>query len=287
MSPQITLSPLAWALLLLLALVWGGSFLSNAVLLREGAGVASIVTVRIAIAAAVCWAYVALRRLPVPRAPRIWAGFLIMGAINNVLPFFLITWGQQHIASGLASILNASTAIFGVLVAALLFADERLTARKGAGVALGFCGVALVIGPAALAGFSLSSLGQLALIGSSLSYAFAGAFGRRAFAGIAPEVAAAGVLSGATLLAIPWMVFADGLPSALLSPAALWPMLYLGCMATGLAYLLYYNVLALAGSGSWSRSWSRRWPSCWARWCWAKACPGGPMAVLPCWRWGC
>ena len=130
---QKSISLQAWLLLLLLGGIWGASFLSNAVILRE-VGFASVVAFRVTGAAVILWVYVLLRRLALPRDPLIWASFVFAGVLNTALPFALITWGQTHIPSGLASILNCSTAIFGVLVAALVFADERLTRRKLAGV---------------------------------------------------------------------------------------------------------------------------------------------------------
>lgn len=117
---QQTISPLAWALLGLLALIWGGSFLSN----RAAVGsvpVLTIVAFRVTGAAVALWLYVYARGLPVPRGPRPVMQFTIMGILNNVLPFSLIVWGQGHIASGLAGILNAATAIFTVLLVALIF----------------------------------------------------------------------------------------------------------------------------------------------------------------------
>lgn len=232
-----------------LALIWGGSFLSNRAALAE-VGVLGVVAMRVAGGCAILWLWVWLRRLPVPRGPGIWARFLVMGALNNAIPFSLIVWGQKHIDSGLASILNASTAIFGVVVAALVFADERLTGRKALGVAIGFGGVVVAIGPAALTRFDPGSMGQLAVLGASVSYALATAYARVQVRGLAPEVAAAGMLTGASVLMLPAALLFEGVPqfdwSAPVWAAVLW--LAVGC--TALAYLLYYRVLALAGAGN-------------------------------------
>ena len=116
------MTPRAWAELGLLALIWGGSFLAIRTAVDE-IPVLSMVAWRVLVAALVLWAYVALRRLPVPRAPRVWGALVGMGLLNNVIPFSLLTWGQLHIETGLASILNAGTAVFGVLAAALLLPD--------------------------------------------------------------------------------------------------------------------------------------------------------------------
>ena len=102
---QKSISLRAWAELLLLGGIWGASFLSNAVILRE-VGFVSVVAFRVTGAALILWAYVLLRRLALPRDPLVWAAFVFSGALNTALPFALITWGQTHIPSGLASILK-------------------------------------------------------------------------------------------------------------------------------------------------------------------------------------
>ncbi|OOY16336.1 DMT family transporter [Thioclava sp. DLFJ4-1] len=245
----LSLTPLAWALLAALALIWGSSFLSNRAAL-EGAGVFTVVFLRVASGAVLIWAYVALRRLPVPRRPIYLGHFLIMGLLNNAIPFSLIVWGQKHIDSGLASILNASTAIFGALVAAVVFTDERLSARKATGIAVGFAGVVVAIGPDALKGFDLTSAGQLAVLGAALSYGFAGAYARFAIRGLRPEVAAAGMLTGGAIWTLPILLVTEGVPSFDYAPSVWIAMLWLGFGCSALAYLLYYRILALAGAAN-------------------------------------
>ena len=246
---QKSMSPLAWVQLICLSMIWGASFLSTAVILRE-VGVVTIVAWRVGLAVLVMWAWVLMRGYRVPRSPAIWAAMLGMGLLNNVIPFSLITWSQQHIPSGLASILNATTAIFGIVIASICFADERLTARRAVGVLLGFFGVALVIGLSALQGFSPTSAGQLAMLGAALSYGLSSAFARRFISGIQPEVAAAGMLTGSTLIIVPAAIALEGVPSFNHSPAVWMGILYISLLSTGVAYLLYYRVLASAGSGN-------------------------------------
>lgn len=235
--------------MLLLALIWGGSFLSIRVALDE-IGFVTSVAHRVFWAAVVLWLVVGLHRLPLPRNPRVWGAFLVMGLLNNVIPFSLMAWGQLHIETGLTSILNAATAIFGVLVAALVFSDERLTLRRGIGVALGFFGVVTAIGLDALAQFDLRSLAQLAVLGGALSYALAGAWARVTLAGLAPQVAAAGMLTASALVMVPAAIWLEGWPSADLAPRTYLAIAYYAIIATALAYLLYYRVLAMAGSGN-------------------------------------
>lgn len=249
MTAQKTMTTGAWVQMGLLACIWGGSFLSNRLAIDE-AGVATVVALRVSGACAILWGYVLLRGLPVPRAPRLWAAFLIMGIVNNALPFSLITWGQLSIESGLAAILNASTAILGVLVAALAFRDERLTPAKALGVTVGFAGVVTVIGPASLRTFDVTSLAQLAVLAASLSYAISGAFARSVLGGLPPEVAAAGMLTGSSVVMLPAALIFDGLPEQAWSPAVWGGILYLAVVASALAYLIFYGLLRKVGAGN-------------------------------------
>jgi len=249
MNTQKTLSGRAWAELLLLALVWGGSFLAIRVALDE-IGFVTSVAHRVFWAALVLWVVVVLRRLPIPRAPRIWFAFLIMGLLNNVIPFSLMAWGQLFIESGLTSILNAATAIFGVLVAAMIFRDERLTARKAIGVSLGFAGVVTAIGLDNLTQFDPRSLAQLAVLAGTLSYAFASVWARANLSGLPPQVAAAGMLTGSSVIMVPAAYVIEGTPSFDLQFDTVLAIAYFALIATALAYLLYYRVLAMAGSGN-------------------------------------
>lgn len=246
---QQSISLIAWAMLALLALIWGGSFPSNRAALAEVAPL-TIVAVRVSGAAVLLWIYVVIRGLAVPRGGRALAAFMVMGLLNNALPFSLIVWGQQHVPSGLAGILNAFTAILTVLLAALVFPDERLTPRKGIGVALGFAGVATAIGLHNLSRLDLTSLGQIAILGATLSYALSGIFARRALAGLRPEVSAAGMLTASALVMIPVALLVEGRPTLDYSPVTWAALAYLAFIASAFAYMLFYAVLARAGAGN-------------------------------------
>jgi len=246
---QTTVSTRAWAEMLLLGGIWGASFLAIKLALTE-VPVFTLVAHRVFWACLILWAYVALRRLPLPKDPRIWGAFLIMGLLNNVIPFTLMAWGQQFIETGLTSIFNATAAIFAVPVAAMAFADERLTARKAIGVTVAFAGVAVAIGLDALRGFDVRSLAQLAVIGGTLSYACAAVWARTTLRGLPPQVAAAGMLTGSTLIMLPLAYAVDGAPSLPVLPQTYAAITYFAVGGTAIAYLLYYRVLAMAGSGN-------------------------------------
>lgn len=246
---QKTLDNRAWAELLLLSALWGGSFLSIRVALDE-ISVLQSVTHRVGWAALALWLVVAWRGLRVPRGVGVWGAFMVMGLLNNVIPFSLMSWGQLHIETGLTSILNAATAMFGVVVAAIVFADERLSTRKVLGVALGTFGVAVAIGIENLLRFDLRSTAQIAVLGGTLSYALAGAWARARLSHLDPVVAAAGMLTGSSLIMLPTCVALEGAPDLTLAPATWAAIAYYALGATAFAYLLYYRVLAMAGSGN-------------------------------------
>lgn len=238
-----------WAMLIALSVLWGGSFFFVGVAVREVPPL-SLVLARVGIAALALWAVLAVTGARMPRVPGLWAAFLGMGLLNNALPFALIVWGQQHIASGLAAILNATTPLFTVLVAHLLTADERLTPAKAAGVAMGLLGVALMLGTEVLAGLGLGGAAQLACLAAALSYALAGVFGRRfRRMGVPPLASAAGQVTASSLILLPLALMVEQ-PWALPVPgAASWAaMLGLGLFSTALAYILYFRILAAAGA---------------------------------------
>lgn len=250
MSPlQKTISSRAWVELFILSGIWGASFLSIRIALDE-IGPLTAVAHRTGWAMLILWAYVILRRLPVPLTPRIGLAFLGMGLLNNVIPFSLMAWGQLHIETGLTSILNASTAIFGVIAASLFFADEQLTARKAIGVSIGFFGVCTAIGLGAFKDFDIRSLGQLAVVCGTISYALAGVWARKTLGGLSPQVAAAGMLTGASIMTIPAAWIIEGPITLDLQPRTWAAISYYAIVATAIAYMLYYRVLAMAGSGN-------------------------------------
>ncbi len=246
---QVSISPRAWAELLLLSVVWGASFLAIRIALDE-IPVLTSVAHRVGWAALLLWLIVRLRRVPVPRDIRVWGAFTVMGCLNNVIPFSLMAWGQLHIEVGLTSILNATTAIFAVLVAAMIFPDEKLTKNRALGVALGFAGVATAIGLQALQNFDIRSLAQLAVLAGAVSYAFAGAWARKTLGDQDPMVNAAGMLTGSTLIMVPLAWSIDGPFDLSLAPVTWGAILYYAAISTALAYLLYYRVLAMAGAGN-------------------------------------
>ncbi len=240
-----------WLMLLLLSLLWGGSFYFVGVAV-SGLPPLSIVLLRVAMAALVLWGVVLVLRVPLPANRSAWMALAVMGVLNNVIPFSLIVWGQTHIESGLASILNATTPLFGVVLAGLLLSDERLTRLKIIGVTIGFVGAVLMIGPDALKGLGVDTLAQMAIIGAAISYGFASVFGRRLNRmQVSPVMAAAGQVTLSTIILLPLVLLVDQ-PWTLAAPSAsIWlSIVALAVFSTALAYILYFRILASAGASN-------------------------------------
>lgn len=234
-----------WGLIVVLSIIWGGSFFFVGVAVKELPPL-TIVLSRVALASLILLAIIYLRGHKMPSSRSMWGAFLIMGALNNVIPFGLIVWGQTHIESGMASILNATTPIFSVLLAHFLTRKEKLTANRLAGVLLGWIGVASLIGFGALEGIGVEMIGQIAVLGAALSYAFAAIYGIR-FKGINPLVVATGMLCGSTIMMTPVALIFD--QPWTLSPGSmtLLALFGLSAISTSLAYIIYFKVLASAG----------------------------------------
>jgi drug/metabolite transporter (DMT)-like permease len=243
------MTPLEWGMLLALATVWGGSFFFNEIAVRE-LPVFTVVVSRVALAAVILLMIMRLRKERLPHDRRVWVAFFGMGLLNNAIPFSLIVWGQQHIASGVASILNASTPLFTVILAHLLTRDERMTAGKFVGVLIGFSGVAVMIGLDALRVMGVGVFAQILCLAGAISYAFAGIYGRRFRAmGISPIGTATGQVIASSLIMLPLVMVLDRpwtLPPPSLS--AIGALIGVAATSTALAYVLYFRILATAGA---------------------------------------
>ena len=236
-------------LLAALALVWGCSFFFAEIAL-EALPPLTVTLFRVALALPVLMLVVRIKGIPIPRGLGVWVAYLVMGALNNALPFSLIFWGQTEIESGLASILNGTTAVFGAVVAGLLLKDEPLTPQKLAGAGLGLLGVAVIMGPAALRALDPRNLAQLAILAAAFSYALASVWGKRMLAGQPPLMNALGMVAGSTLLMLPLALYADGIPPLDLLAPVWGALIGVAVLSTALAYLLYFEILRLAGSAN-------------------------------------
>ena len=238
-----------WTILLVLSVIWGGSFFFIELAIDTVAPL-TLVLIRVALAAAFLWIYLLVRRERVAMPPGAASAFLVLALLNNVIPFVMFVWAQQTITSGLASILNATTPIWGVIVAHLATADEKATPAKVAGVLLGFGGVALMIGPDLLGQLGTGVLAQLACLAATLCYALAGVWARRFRTMNVPPVAVAtGQLTVSALVMLPLVLLFEP-PWHMTAPStqAWLALVGLALFCTSLAYILYFRLIASAGA---------------------------------------
>ena len=198
-----------WVMLIVLSILWGTSFIFTEIALEDFRPL-TIATLRVSGAASALWIYLLIIGAEIPRSLSIWGAFLIMGIVNNAIPFAAIMFAQTLISASLASILNSTAPLFTVVLAGILLSDERITTARIFAVILGFIGVVVMIGPPALLGFGADVLAQCAVLGASVSYAFSAVFARRFKAmGLQPSVLAVGMLTMSSLCLAPVAIFFD------------------------------------------------------------------------------
>ena len=234
-----------WVLIVLLSILWGGSFFFVGVAVKDFPPF-TIVLCRVTLASAILLVVIYLKGNKMPSSLALWGGFIVMGALNNLIPFSLIVWGQTHIGSGLASILNGTTPIFSVILAHFLTKEERLTTNRMFGVLVGWVGVTVLIGIDSLRNFGIEMLGQFAVLGAAFSYACAAIYGRR-FKDLSPLVVATGMLCGSTIMMTPMTLFIDQPWNLSSSGYTMIALFGLAAISTSLAYIIYFRILATAG----------------------------------------
>jgi len=238
-----------WLTLVVLALIWGAAFLFISVAVHEVAPL-TYVWLRLTIAAVAMWLFLWWRGESAGLPRRVWGSILVLALFNNAIPFVLFGWGQTHIASGLAAILNATTPIWGVVVAHLFTHDEKLSGRKLAGVSLGFAGVTVMIGPALLGSLGNNVFAQLACVTAALCYAFAGVWARRYRGmGLSPISVTTGQLTAGALVMLPAALIIDR-PwlDAMPSLKAIGAIAALAVVCSAFAYILYFRLIDRAGA---------------------------------------
>jgi drug/metabolite transporter (DMT)-like permease len=254
-SPRIetavnrTMTSSEWGMLLTLSVLWGGSFFFASVMLAELPPF-TIVMLRVGVAAVILNLVMSAIGLRMPRDGRTWVAFFGMGLLNNALPFSLIVWGQTHIASGLAAILNATTPLSTVVVAHFFTSDEKMSVNRLLGVIGGLCGVSVMLGPAALKGVSVGVVAQCAVLAATVSYAFAGVYGRRfQRMGITSMLTATGQITASAVMLLPVALVVDH-PWTLPMPSFPVCCAVLGAasLSTALGYVIYFRILATAGA---------------------------------------
>lgn len=243
------MNAIEWGMLIALSLLWGGSFLFVGIAVEDTPPL-TIVMGRVTISAILLHIILRVLGHKFPTNASILIAFGVMGLLNNVIPFTLITLGQTHIASGLASILNATTPIFTVIVAHVFTSDEKLNLQKSIGVFLGFTGVAIMIGLDALSAIGSDIWAQFAVLFAALSYAFAGIYGKKfKKMKVAPLTVATGQVTASSFLMLPMVLLFDQ-PWQQATPqlSSLLALLALAVFSTVFAYILFFNILERAGA---------------------------------------
>jgi drug/metabolite transporter (DMT)-like permease len=246
---ELRMGPYEWGLLFLLSILWGCTFFFGKIA-REEMSAFTIVLFRVGIAAAILAIAVQLSGLQFPKGLKAWWPFLVMGLLNNVLPFSLIFWGQKEIGAGLASVLNASTPLFGAIVAHLVTDDEKLRSNRLIGVLIGIAGVAVLMGPTGLDMNVTRAMGMGAVLLASLCYGISGAWAKR-FRGVPALTSSACQLSCSTAVMAPLVLvfdppWAQGLPSVKVMLA----VLAIATLCTALAYVIFFTIIRRAGSSN-------------------------------------
>jgi drug/metabolite transporter (DMT)-like permease len=228
--------------LLLLGAIWGSSYLFIKVIVAE-VPAPTLVAARLTLATVFLWIILRARGLSMPRSLEMWGSYAVMGLLNSAVPYWLISWGEQYIPSGLASLLQATTPVFTVILAQLLSSDERITTLKIAGVIVGFVGVGILMLPDLRQGLRANLLGQLAIVGSSLCYAVTALYARKRLQGQPPLVLVTGQMTTGMLFMLPISLLIDrpfGLAPSLQAVASWIGLTVLG---TVVAYLIYFTLI--------------------------------------------
>ena len=195
-----------------LAFIWGSSFFFAAIALQEVPPI-TLTLFRVILAIPLLALIILFRGERLPRETKVWGSYLVMGTLNNAIPFSLIFWGQTQITSGLSSILNGATGVTGVIVAGIMIKDERLSPHKVIGVIIGFFGVIVTLGIDTLQSFNILSLGQFAILLAGLSYSFAGVLAKLRLAGQSAEMNAFVMLTCSCILMFLITLWVDGIPN--------------------------------------------------------------------------
>ena len=243
-------SRIDWLLFVLLGFFWGSSYLFIKIGVDDGLPPFTLITLRLLIGFLLLATVVAVAREPLPRDPRTYGHLIVMGAVNIAIPFSLITWAELTVDSALAAILNAAVPLFVILIAAVFLRDEQITVNRLVGLVVGFIGVVILVGfdPSKVASGNLA--GEIALVGSTLSYACGAVYAKRNIHGLRPMIPAIFQV-GFALVMVSALAFVFEHPVDVVShitPKALLAVVWLGLLGSGLAYLVFFRILGRWGA---------------------------------------
>jgi len=238
-----------WTLVFLLGFLWGASFLFVEILLNYISPF-MIVYLRVSLASLILILYLILSKIKFQFSFLLVFNFFIMGMLNNVFPFLLITYGQQTVSGGLASILNANTSFLTILLASLILKNEPLTKSRIIGVLIGVIGVIIVVGYGNIYDLFDKGSGKFLILLSGLSYAFAAIFAKVRLQNTQPEVAATGMLTMSTLILSPFIFLFYGNEVSSLNIISMSYSLLFAVICSVLAYFIYFKILLSTGAGN-------------------------------------
>ena len=236
-------SRLDWLIFLALGFFWGSSYLFIKVGVDHGLQPFTLIMFRLLIGFLLLATVVGLAREPLPRDPRMYGHLFVMGVINIAIPFSLITFAEQTVDSSLASVINGAVPLFVIVIAALFLKGETVTVNRLAGLLVGFVGVAILVGLDVADLGSANAVGELALIGATISYAVGNVYAKAHVHGLRPMIPAVfQVFFG--LVVTGTLAFLTEHPLAVVpAPEALLAVVWLGVLGSGLAYLSYFRIL--------------------------------------------
>jgi drug/metabolite transporter (DMT)-like permease len=238
-----------WVVFLTLGFLWGSSYLWIKIGLEGGLPPLTLIAGRLVLGALFLVTVVALARQELPRSPRMYGHLFVMGIVNIVLPFILITVGEQSIDSALASILNATVPLTVIVLAPMFLPDERITVARVAGLAVGFAGVILLVAPGLVDLSDSDMSGELMMVGSSICYGIGNVYARRNVHGLRPMIPALFQVSFAALVVVPLALVVDNpFRTVHPTPGALVAVAWLGFLGSGFAYLCYFTLLQRWGA---------------------------------------
>jgi drug/metabolite transporter (DMT)-like permease len=235
-----------WLVFFALGFMWGSSYLFIK-LAVDDFGTFTLVALRLIVGALLLWSVVRIAHQPLPRERRIYGHLLVMAVINITIPFLLITWAEQSVESSMAAILTSPVPLFAIVLSSLFLADEPMRVNGVVGLVVGFIGV-VIITSRGLTGEGSSVAGEIAMLGAAFSYACGAVYSRRNVRGLPPMIPAvfqvtfAAIITGVIALLIehPWTVQPDA--------QAIFSILWLGTLGSGLAYLFVFRLFAAWGA---------------------------------------
>jgi drug/metabolite transporter (DMT)-like permease len=241
-------SRIDWLVFLAMGFMWGSSYLFIKIGVDHGLQPFTLIMFRLAIGAALLASVVAWFREPLPRDPRMYGHLAVMGVVNIAIPFALITYAEQVVASSLASVINGAVPLFVIVIAALFLRGERITINRLVGLAVGFVGIAVLVGLDVTEIGSANALGELALLGATISYAVGAVYAKAHIHGLRPMIPALFQVFFALVVTVV-LAFATEHPlAAVPEPEALFAIVWLGLLGSGLAYLAFFRILGRWGA---------------------------------------